>query len=207
MKEILFKRILAYMAFILGMLMVALVFTSWLFSAMMREGIARSILTSEGIRWFFSSFVDNLASPFLVWVVLVSFTVNAVRGSGVLRYRPSTYRQRLALWLVAIELAVFVVLMLLLTMVPHAILRSVTGVLCPGPFAQSIIPYTCFALCVISVSFAWMSGKIQGLVGVFELLTGNVSFLPQLLLLYVLAMQLLCSVSFVFNVHFWPCLS
>lgn len=204
MKEILFKRILAYMAFILGMLMVALVFTSWLFSAMMREGIARSILTSEGIRWFFSSFVDNLASPFLVWLVLVSFTVNAVRGSGVLRCRPSTYRQRLALWLVAIELAVFVVLMLLLTMVPHAILRSVTGVLCPGPFAQSLIPYTCFALCVISVSFAWMSGKIQGLVGVFELLTGNVSFLPQLLLLYVLAMQLVCSISFVFNVHFLP---
>ena len=42
MKEILYKRILAYTAFILGVLMVALVFTSWLLSAMMREGIVRS---------------------------------------------------------------------------------------------------------------------------------------------------------------------
>ena len=140
MKEILYKRILAYTAFILSVLMVALVFTSWLLSAMMREGIVRSILTSEGVRWFFSSFVDNLASPFLVWLVLVSFAVNAVRSSGVLRCRLSTYRQRVALWLVAIEMVVLVVLMLLLTLVPHAILRSVTGVLCPGPFAQSLIP-------------------------------------------------------------------
>ncbi len=204
MKEILYKRILAYTAFILSVLVVALVFTSWLLSAMMREGIVRSILTSEGVRWFFSSFVDNLASPFLVWLVLVSFAVNSVRGSGVLRCSPSTYRQRVALWLVAIEMVVFVVLMLLLTLVPHAILRSVTGVLCPGPFAQSLIPYTCFALCVMSVSFAWMSGKCHGLVDAFELLTGNVSFLPQLLLLYILVMQLVCSISFVFNVHFLP---
>lgn len=64
MKKILYRRILAYTAFILSVLMVALVFTSWLLSAMMREGIVRSILTSEGVRWFFSSFVDNLASPF-----------------------------------------------------------------------------------------------------------------------------------------------
>ena len=181
MKKILYRRILAYTAFILGVLMVALVFTSWLLSAMMREGIVRSILTSEGVRWFFSSFVDNLASPFLVWLVLVSFAVNSVRGSGVLRCSPSTYRQRVALWLVAIEMVVFVVLMLLL-----------------------IIPYVCFALCVMGVSFAWMSGKCHGLVDAFELLTGNVSFLPQLLLLYILVMQLVCSISFVFNVHFLP---
>ena len=49
-----------------------------------------------------------------------------------------------------------------------------------------------------------MSGKCHGLVDVFELLTGNVSFLPQLLLLYILVMQLVCSVSFAFNVHFLP---
>lgn len=64
-----------------------------------------------------------------------------------MRCRPSTYRQRVALWLVAIEMVVFVVLMLLLTLVPHAILRSVTGVLCPGPLRKPNSLYLFRPLC------------------------------------------------------------
>ena len=47
-----------------------LVILSWLLSAMRVEGV-RSLLSSEGIRWFFSSFNDLIASPVLVWFLLL----------------------------------------------------------------------------------------------------------------------------------------
>lgn len=194
------KSLLAYATIALGALLPVLIFTSWLLSAVTEEGVVRSLLTSEGIRWFFSSFVDNLDSPWQIWLVLLSFTVSAVRGCGISRCRFSEYRQRIALWLVGVELVLFVVLMLLLTLMPHGILLSVTGHLFPGPFAKSLFPYTCFAVCVMSVSFAWMSGKCHDVVDTFELLTADTRFLPPLLLLYVFAMQLMCSFSYVFNV-------
>ena len=39
-----------------------LVILSWLLSALRVEGV-RSLLSSEGIRWFFNSFNDLIASP------------------------------------------------------------------------------------------------------------------------------------------------
>lgn len=198
------KSFMAHATLFLGIAQLVLVVLSWLLSAFMGEGSVRSLLTNEGVRWFFSSFVDNLSSPWLAWLVLIAFAVNAVRRCGLLRYRSSEYRQRLALWLVLVETVAFVALLGVLSLAPHAVLLSVTGSLFPGPFTQSLLPYVCFALCVMSVSFAWMSGKCHGVVGAFDLLTSRLHFLSPLLLLYVFLVQLSCSLSYVFHFSF-PC--
>ena len=53
---------------------------------------------------------------------------------------------------------VTVVIMLLLTVVPHAILLSVTGELFPSAFSSSLIPSLSFVLIVMSLSYGVASG-------------------------------------------------
>lgn len=193
------NRILAYTTLSLGILLIVLVFVSWLLSAVMRESGVRSLLGSEGIRWFFSTFIDNLATPWLAGLVLCCVTIGAVYTCGILSYRASEFRQRVALWLVVIEFIGFVAIMMALTLVPHAILLSVTGHLFPSSFTQSVFPYTCFALCTMSISFAWMSGRYGSVVDAFNKLTYGFRWLAPLFVVYIFLVQFICSFLFVFG--------
>ena len=193
------NRFFAYTTLILGILMIALILVSWFLAAVKPESEVRSMLGSEGIRWFFSSFVGNLTTPWLVWLVLSCITIGAVSSCGIFSYLASEFRQRVALWLVVIEFMLFVVIMMVLTLIPHAILLSVTGHLFPSSFTQSIFPYICFALCTMSVSFAGMSGRTKDVTDVFNTLTCGFKWLAPLLAVYVFLVQLVCSFLFVFG--------
>lgn len=111
----------------------------------------RSLLSPEGIRWFFGTFTTNLQSPWLVWLLLISIAWGTLRASGLLKYDHKVYRQRNALRLVCLEFVLFIGVMLLLTLIPHAILLNVMG-----GYASSSFPE---ASCPISVlwSLSWHS--------------------------------------------------
>lgn len=64
---------MAWVALLLGVGQVVLILTSWLLTAAMPESFPRSLLSAEGIRWFFGRFVGNVESPLLVWLLLFSF--------------------------------------------------------------------------------------------------------------------------------------
>ena len=64
-------KVFSYLVLGLGVAQILLMLTSWLLTAAMPEDYNRSLLSSEGIRWFFGQFQDHLASPVLVWLVLV----------------------------------------------------------------------------------------------------------------------------------------
>ena len=56
---------------------------SWLLSATRMEGV-RSLLSSEGIRWFFGYFTQMVASPLLVWLLLGLCAYGCLQRSGLL---------------------------------------------------------------------------------------------------------------------------
>ena len=58
-------QLLGTLCFVLVIAEVLLVIVSWLLSAAMMEGV-RSLLSSEGVRWFFGSFTMIVASPLLM---------------------------------------------------------------------------------------------------------------------------------------------
>lgn len=153
---------MAWVALLLGVGQVVLILTSWLLTAAMPESFPRSLLSAEGIRWFFGRFVGNVESPLLVWLLLFSFMLGALQHSGILHYRSSEYRQRIAMRLALFEGIFFLLLILALVLVPHAILLNVMGGLLPSSFSASIVPYCCFSLMVMSVSFGVMSGTDEG---------------------------------------------
>ena len=177
-----------------------LVLVSWLIPTAMPDVAMRSLLSSEGVRWFFGHFTENLAHPLLVWFIVLYVAFVAYRQGGLqhalsalLRGERLLLRQRSALWLVLIELVVIFCVIVTLVFVPHAILLSATGSLIPSSFTASLVPLLAFTLFVASVSYAVATGQLH------HLCHSTTSPIALWLLLYILAMQLWRSIIFVFS--------
>lgn len=193
------NHLLAWLAFLLAVGQVLLILASWLLTAAMPDSFSRSLLSAGGIRWFFGRFVDNIESPLLVWLLLLSFVYGVVDHSGILHYKASEYRQRIAMRLALFEGIFFILLMLALVMAPHAILLNVMGGLFPSSFSASLVPYCCFSLMVMSVSYGVMSDRMKNVVSVYEALVSGTGKLGGLLLIYVIGAQLYHSIIFLFS--------
>lgn len=208
---------ISYVALALIIAQVLLFLVSWLITAARPEIAMHSLLSSEGLRWFFGRFVQNLATPVLVWLLLLSVAYGCVVSSGlgkVLKEWASrrlgtskktdnftlSYRQRFALRMVIFELCLVIGVMLLLTAVPHAALLSVTGQLFPSSFSASIVPVVAFAICIFSITYGVMSGRFHSVPEIFRSLCTGIAPTTPLWILYILAAELYFSVRFVFMI-------
>ena len=179
-----------------------LVILSWLLSAMRVEGV-RSLLSSEGIRWFFSSFNDLIASPVLVWLLVLMCALGCLQKSRVTTIfggkKSINFRDRLALYVALAFLLIYVVIILLLTLMPHAILVSATGHLFPSAFSRSLVPITAFGICIFSVAFGLMAGVMRNLSDILQALSFGIAKGAPLLVFYLFAVQLVGCLRFVFG--------
>lgn len=195
-------RFFSYLASAIILAEIVLIVLSWLITAAFPELSVRSLLGGEGLRWFLGHFVDNLTSPFLVWMLLLAIAFGAVVKSGLIKTLKSIghldYRERLALRFVYAELIVFVVVLLLLTSVPHAVLLNVTGKIYPSSFSDSIVPLFSFILCTCSLTYGSTMGKISISTGFFDILTFGIIQSAPLFVIYLLLAELYHTVCFVF---------
>ena len=188
----------------LGMLMlllliaeIVLILTSWILSAMRVEGV-RSLLSGEGVRWFFGNFTSMVASPLLACLVLMLVSLGCLQKCGLFSRPHTSYRDRMALRLTIVFLVIYVGVVLLLTAVPHAVLLSSTGSLFPSPFSRSIVPLLSFGIILISISFGLVSGRFQTLSDVLDALSFGCRKGAPLFIFYILVIQLYESLKFVF---------
>ena len=208
------KKIVGYLAVALLLALVVLVLASWLLSATKGEGV-RSLLSSEGIRFFFGGFTDMLLKPLLVWLLLLSMAWGCLRQSGLLHCfpfiphrkqensSPQNYRSplggRKGGFLLLVILVVYVGIALLLTISPQAVLLSATGQLWPSPFSHALVPMIVFGVLLLSITYGLLTRRFLSVADVCKsLIQGIVSAAP-LLLLYILAMQLFGALRFVFG--------
>ena len=179
-----------------------LVILSWLLSAMRVEGV-RSLLSSEGIRWFFSSFSDLVASPVLVCLLVLMCAVGCLQKSRMTTIfsgkKSINFRDRLALYVALAFLLIYVVIILLLTLMPHAILLSATGHLFPSAFSRSLVPIIAFGISIFSVAFGLMSGVMRNLSDILQALSFGIAKGAPLLVFYLFAVQLVGCLRFVFG--------
>ena len=191
---------------VLGLLLseLLLVILSWLLSATRMEGV-RSLLSSEGIRWFFGNFTEMVASPLLVWLLLGLCAWGCLQYSGLLSFfilQSSTsyrYREKVAMRTSLVFLVIYVVIIALLTLTPHAILLSATGSLFPSAFSRSMVPIVCFGICLVSLVFGLLSGRLRGFADILEALSTGIAKGAPLIIVYLFAIQLYESLRFVFN--------
>ena len=179
-----------------------LVILSWLLSATMMEGV-RSLLSSGGIRWFIGSFTDMMASPLLVWLLLALSAYGCVQKSGVgalfRHWSHITYRERIALRVATAFLSIFIVIIILLTLMPHAILLSATGDLFPSAFSRCLIPIIAFGIILFSVAFSMMAGHVTTLADILQLVSDGIANGAPLIIVLFLLIQLWESIRFVFG--------
>lgn len=194
------SKICAYAMLLLALAQIVLVLLSWLITAAMPEAFPRSMLSPEGIRWFFGSFSDNLESPWLVGLLLICIAWGTLQTSGLLHFDRTIYRHRNALRLVLIELVLFVAVILLLTVVPHAILLNVMGGIEASSFSRSILPYICFAIIVMSLSFGAVSNRLQGIEAMGESVSEGIRMAAPYFVIYILANQLYSSIEYLFRI-------
>jgi len=191
------RRLAVWLGCVLLLAELILILVSWLLSATMTEGV-RSLLSSEGIRWFFGSFVGIMASPLLVWLLLSLIALGSLQKSGLLAMQQS-YREKVALRSALLLLILYVAVILLLTVTPNAFLLSITGSLFPSAFSRSLVPIIAFGIVLMSISFGVMSGRINSLPAVLETLSFGISKGAELFVLYILIMQFYESLWFVFG--------
>ena len=199
--EELLKRLFAGIVSLLVVAELLLVLVSWLLSATIAESV-RSLLSSEGMRWFVGNFVSMLSTPWLVWLLLLAMAGGCVWQSGVLSvfsaHVPSrNYRQRIALRVTLAFLILYIAVVLLLTAVPHAVLLSATGGLLPSPFSRALVPIAAFGLLLVSVTYGWLSGRFTSVADILASLSFGIGRAAPLFVLYVLVVQFYESLRFV----------
>ena len=102
--------------------------------------------------------------------------------------------------LVIAEFILVVVVVCLLTLMPHAVLLSVTGHLFPSSFTISLIPVLAFSVCVFSVSYGIVTGRIQTASDLVYVFSCGIVKISPIFLLYILGTTLWTSLGFVFNI-------
>lgn len=187
---------------------VMLILGSWLWAAASPEAQVRSLLSSSGIRWFFGTFTQNMASPLLVWLILAFMAVGSVRSSGVgdafskylsRRRARLLSQQRFAIRSAMVLLLVEIVAVALLTLMPHAVLLSITGELFPSSFSKALVPVLAFMCVTTSIFYGLLSGKFHTWQDVCSGVCSFDSWLMPLLLLYVVGSELWHSCTYVFG--------
>ena len=187
----------------------ALVLLSWIVVSIIPSLALKSLLSGEGIRWFLGSFSDNIANPSLAWLVLCAMAYGVCVRSGLYKALfvlmgggALAHRQRHALYW---SFAVFVILALamsLLVFIPHSMLLGVTGGFYPSPLCKSVVPLLAFFFLSTSFAYGISFGAYNGVGDIFKGLYYGVAVLSPLFPVYVLCIQLFCSVCFVFSFPF-----
>lgn len=196
------NKSLGYTALAMAIMQVGVIMASWLINAAAPELPVRSLLSQTGIRWFFGQFVTNMQSEYLIWIILSAIAYGCITKSRIVSYvlchERHTYRERLGMRLAIVELIVFIGFMIALTLIPHAVLLSVTGHLFPSSFSKSIIPVVCFILGNCSLTYGWISGTLKDISDIYVAMTSGLSSAAWIIPLYIFFMQLYYSVTFVF---------
>ena len=161
------KRSLPYIALTLAVGELLLVLGSWILSAALPMSGIRSMLSGEGIRFFLGHFADLLATPLLVWLLLLAMAYGVVLRSGIFNGSRSfrTSRARLTALLFAVA---YLAVVLLMTLVPHAVLLSASGTLWPSPFSASLVPLIAFGLAMVAAVYGIVAGTITSLADIYD---------------------------------------
>lgn len=192
------NRVLPIAAGVLVLAQLLLMLVSWIWSAAVPASGVRSMLSSEGIRWFLGHFTDLLATPLLVWILLLAAAYGCVVSSGLLRGQRS-YRAQRARVVTILFAAIYVGVVLLMTVVPHAVLLSADGSLWPSPFSSSLVPLVSFGIMAAALIYGTVSGSFLTLGHAVQSLVRGLQSAAPLLILYILLAQLYYSLSFVFQ--------
>ena len=185
--------------FVLAMILaeLALMLLSWILSAMMVEDV-RSMLSSEGMRWYLGHFSYILMSPLLIDLLLLSIAVGCLLRSKVFS-RSKTYHERLGRKVSIAMSIVYIAVVSLITLMPHSMLLSATGRLFPSPFSNALLPMIAFWGVLIAVSYGLIVRSFSSFSSIVNAACDGIGIGAPVILCYLAFIQFYNSVMFVFS--------
>ncbi|MBO4820877.1 MAG: AbgT family transporter [Prevotella sp.] len=206
MKTNRWSDVLVMAVIVVTMSQLLLFLVSWLIVAASPETTMRSLLSSEGFRWFFGSFVYNVTTPPLVWIIVSAMAYGTINHSSILKiWRKGrgewTYRQTFAFRIVLVQLLAFALFITLVAFIPHAPLLSATGSLQHSSFLHSIIPVTAAAMVIAAGTFGMLTATMRTFADVVKAMVKGVERAAILIVLYIFAAELFFSVAYVFRLE------
>ena len=171
------KTIVANTAVIIVCAELLLILLSWYLAATQTEGV-RSLLSSEGIRWFFGQYTAVLLRPELIWLLLASMAGGTLWRSDIMGRGDQNISRTYVL-------------------VPHAVLLSSTGQLWPSPFSRASVPLLALLIIVTSIFYGIVSRTFTSLVSIISSLTWGIEKASSLILLYIFAFHFYDSLRYV----------
>ena len=180
---------------------IMVVILSWMIKTIYPDFNGRSLLSGEGVRWFLGNFTNNVASNILVWIILIGLSWGSIRASNILqvfkRSHTLSYRERLGFRVVLIEIMIWVIVIVLLSFIPHAAMLSITGQLFPSSFSKSIVPLITFIALFSSITYGLIIGKLRKGNLIIEALSNGIKQIAPYIIIYIILVQLIYSIKFV----------
>jgi len=193
------SRLIGHIILALCIAELALILISWLLSATETEGV-HSLLSAEGIRWFFGNFVNVQRHQLLIWIILLAIAWGPFSQCGILqRTKTKDFRSQLARRVAIGFSIVYTILILLLILPPHALLLSATGGLWPSAFSHSIIPIISFYILFVGISYGIITNNFHSLSSVVDAMCLGIKKTAPLLVLYIFAMFFWASLLYVIS--------
>ena len=193
----------AYTCLVLFVLQIAVVMGSWVASVLYPELAIRSMFVGESVRWFWSTLADNMSSTILVWLLLSGAMTELFVGVGlskaIVSYKQTTDDVRMALMVVAWELVAMFIVLFLLAFVPHAVLLSALGTITPNSYLESFVIMLILGVCIMSLTYGMVTGRYASFVDAYGAAASGVATTAPLVIVYLLAAELYCSVVWVFT--------
>lgn len=194
-------RAFAAAATTICVLLLFLFLLSWLITAAWPELAMRSLLSSEGIRWLFGQLPASMSDSGVVPLLMVCAAIGSLRKSGLAsgfrHIRHADYRSRMAMRFVAAEFILMIIGLLFLTIIPHAILLSVSGEIFPSGFSRNMVPTLSLAVCLLSLTYGLACGRLRTATDYFQMAYIGIAGFAPIILLYLLGITLYHSVCFV----------
>ncbi len=180
---------------------IMVVILSWMIKTIYPDFNGRSLLSGEGVRWFLGNFTNNVASNILVWIILIGLSWGSIRASNILqvfkRSHTLSYRERLGFRVVLIEIMIWVIVIVLLSFIPHAAMLSITGQLFPSSFSKSIVPLITFIALFSSITYGLIIGRLGKGNLIIEALSNGIKQIAPYIIIYIILVQLIYSIKFV----------
>ena len=190
------SKLLVAIAVLTAVAWCLLVLLSWLLSAMMVDGV-RSLLTGEGIRWLIGHMSDVLLSPLLAWLLMAAMTWGCLKGCRF--YSPtdnaSGRRRSVAFRVAILFVLAYVIIIALLTVLPHAVLLSPTGT---SPFSLALVPLLCLGAMLFGIAYGLVARTFTSLHDIVEAMIDGLRCDAPLLFAYMLLMPLVQALRYVF---------
>lgn len=197
-------HVTVYISVLLMLASILLIITSWVIAAVNPNTHIRSLIGGEGIRWMFGSFVSNISSPFLVWLLLGGMARELCVYSGLINnfrtmQNASSDYNRMAFHIVILLTILMTAVLALLAFFPHSFLLSAMGTLRNSSVASFVVPYLAFVVAIDSIVYGIIIGTFHSIVYVFKVACSGIASIAHYIIMYMCVIEFICMLLWVIN--------